>query len=180
MKIGTCSLLFGVHQFAIHPWFVAWAWWRLYGFPYDPRLWLAFFLHDLGYWGKPNMDGPEGEQHPVWAANVMYFFGSQWADLCMYHSRFLAKKNNRPYSRLCVADKLAITLTPAWLYLPLARLSGELVEYMLGANARTPAVNRDAKRWYNDVQSYCECWALEHRDLKRDYWTGTRRDRADG
>ena len=61
MNVGTRSLLFGVHQFAIHPWFVAAAWWRLYGFPFDPRLWVAFFVHDLGYWGKPNMDGAEGD-----------------------------------------------------------------------------------------------------------------------
>ena len=37
MKIGTRSVLFGAHQFATHPWFVAAAWWRLYGFPWDPR-----------------------------------------------------------------------------------------------------------------------------------------------
>jgi hypothetical protein len=75
MKIGTKSVLFGAHQFLIHPWFVAAAWWKLYGFPWDPRLWVAFILHDLGYWGKPNMDGPEGETHVEWAANVMgYLF----------------------------------------------------------------------------------------------------------
>jgi hypothetical protein len=26
----------------------------------QPALWIAFFVHDLGYLGKPNMDGPEG------------------------------------------------------------------------------------------------------------------------
>lgn len=71
MKIGTKSLLFGYHQFLIHPLFVARAWWKLYGFPWDPRLWFAFFTHDLGYWGKPNMDGPEGESHPWTGANIM-------------------------------------------------------------------------------------------------------------
>jgi len=45
---------------AVDGWFVAWGWWTLYGFPFDPRLWVAFFVHDLGYIGKPNMDGPEG------------------------------------------------------------------------------------------------------------------------
>ena len=53
MKIGTRSVLFGAHAFWLHPWFVAAAWWKLYGFPWDPRLWVAFFLHDLGYFGKP-------------------------------------------------------------------------------------------------------------------------------
>ena len=52
MNIGTKSVLFGAHQFLIHPWFVAWGWWTLYGFPWDPRLWVAFVVHDLGYIGK--------------------------------------------------------------------------------------------------------------------------------
>jgi hypothetical protein len=71
MKIGTKSVLFGAHAFWMHPWFVALAWWKLYGFPFDPRLWFAFFLHDIGYWGKPNMDGPEGESHPELGASIM-------------------------------------------------------------------------------------------------------------
>lgn len=72
MKVGTKSVLFGAHCWFIHPWFVAWAWWQLYGFPWDPRLWVAFFVHDLGYWGKPNMDGPEGENHVHFGAALMH------------------------------------------------------------------------------------------------------------
>jgi len=60
MKLGTRSVLFGAHQFFVHPFFVFIAWWKLFGFPYDPRLWLAFILHDMGYVGLPNMDGKEG------------------------------------------------------------------------------------------------------------------------
>lgn len=179
MGVGTRSVLFGVHQFAIHPWFVARAWWYLYGFPWDLRLWVSFFLHDLGYIGKPNMDGPEGELHPAWAAHVMaWLFGKKWFNFCYYHSRFLAKRDQQPFSRLCVADKLAITLTPGWLYLPLARLSGELVEYMEGKGARTPAGERTPKEWYQDVQYYCKEWAITHQDCKPDTWTGTERDLA--
>ena len=179
MNIGTRSVLFGVHQFAIHPWFVAWAWWRLYGFPFDPRLWIAFFLHDLGYLGKPNMDGKEGEEHPLWAASLMgSLFGIKWHTFCFYHSRYLAKRDDRPFSRLCVADKLAIALTPAWLYLPLSRLSGELEEYMRGQGGRTPAGDRSPWEWYRDVQRYCKAWAWAHVDGKRDTWTGTIRDLA--
>lgn len=48
MKIGTKSLLFGAHQFLIHPFWIAVAWNRLYGFPKDPRLWIAFIVHDWG------------------------------------------------------------------------------------------------------------------------------------
>lgn len=74
MKLGTKSVLFGVHCFLLHPIFVAIAWIRLYGFPFDPRIWVAFFVHDLGYWGKPNMDGPEGELHVEFGAKVMSIF----------------------------------------------------------------------------------------------------------
>ena len=52
MKIGTKSLLFGAHNIIIHPVLVFIAWWRLYGFPFDPRLWIAFLVHDWGYFGK--------------------------------------------------------------------------------------------------------------------------------
>jgi len=73
MKIGTKSILYGAHQFLLHPVFVAWAWIKLYGFPWDPRIWIAFFVHDLGYWGKPNMDGVEGETHVELGARIMHF-----------------------------------------------------------------------------------------------------------
>jgi len=180
MTIGTKTILFGVHQFAIHPWFVAWGWWKLYGIPWDIRLWIAFFLHDLGYIGKPNLDGPEGEEHPEWAAGVMgWFFGEKWGFFCRYHSRFLAKRDGQSFSRLCVADKLAIGLYPSWLYLPLARLSGELNEYMQGQGARTPAGERGPGLWFRDVQRYCTEWAFEHADGRQDTWTGTKRDLAE-
>ena len=69
MRIGTKSLLFGAHQFVLHPFFLAIAWRKLYGsFPTDPRIWLAFVVHDWGYWGCPNMDGDEGKLHPWRAA----------------------------------------------------------------------------------------------------------------
>lgn len=185
MKIGTKSVLFGAHQFAIHPWFVAAAWWQLFGFPWDPRLWVAFFVHDLGYISKPNMDGPEGETHVELGARIMAcLFGLEWGDFCRYHSRFYAKKEGRKPSRLCVADKLAIAITPAWLYLPAVRATGEIREYMALAKSRNLAgdpqagkystmnlESEDEKRWYADVQDYVLRWAIEHRDGRDDTWT---------
>jgi hypothetical protein len=171
--IGTRSILFGAHQFAIHPWFVAAAWWRLYGVPADPRLWLAFVLHDLGYLGKPEMDGPEGETHPLLAARIMGgLFGREWHDFCLLHSRFYANRLGLPFSRLCVADKLAIALTPGWLYLPMARASGELDEYRKGQRGRTEQQAGESDRqWHSAVQDYCRGWAYEHRDGRTDTWT---------
>lgn len=228
MQAGTKSVLFGVHQCLIHPWFVAWAWWRLYGFPWDPRLWLAFFLHDLGYWGKPNMDGPEGESHVEFGARVMGWLfdwnmtltlqitsdsfdggvlqrfwywrvkeypNTSWRALCLYHSRFRAMRDGEPFSRLCVADNLAIALTPAWLYLPMAIASGEIREYMALAKKRTEAgepkyasmnvYSSDRRQWYADVQEYLRRWVETHQDGRQDTWTpkadliGTRKVRTD-
>lgn len=210
MQVGTKSVLFGAHQFLIHPWFVAAAWWRLYGFPLDPRLWVAFFVHDIGYIGKSNMDGPEGERHPVAGASIMStlfdrwelsrgthvpfdFEGrrvelGRWGLFTLLHSRYFAKSLGRPYSRLCVADKLAIALTPSWLYLPMVRATGEVREYMAHAKHRvephmTPEEVKlrrtsDEREWYAGVQSYCRRWAFEHADGRADTWTTDSRNRA--
>lgn len=211
MRIGTKSILFGAHQFLIHPWFVAWAWWKLYGFPFDPRLWVAFFVHDLGYWGKPNMDGPEGETHVELGAKIMHFLFDprykvdtpyedidsriadwahchRWRDFCLYHSRFYAKRDGRPFSRLCVADKLAIVLTPAWLYLPMATATGEISEYMKLADKRTAdgepkyasmnIFSDEKAQWYANVQEYLRRWVDEHKDGRQDTWTPNQNKRV--
>lgn len=179
MKIGTRSVLFGAHCFFLHPWFVAWGWWKLYGFPWDPRLWFAFIVHDLGYFGKPNMDGPEGERHVEWGAWVMgALFGKRWHDFTLYHSRYYAKAAGEQPSRLCVADKLAITLTPRWLYLPLVNLTGEVLEYMRDATQRHPDMDPSTetqRSWHSDMIDYCRRWAYEHRDGREDTWTSDRR-----
>ena len=183
MKIGTKSVLFGAHCFIIHPFFVFAAWWRLYGFPYDPRLWISFFVHDLGYIGKPNMDGPEGETHPEFGARIMKVFGQYWADFCRYHSRFNSKRDGVKYSRLCVADKLAVALEPRWLYLPRVRWTGEIHEYMKLAGKRkyegellnkyeSMALSIEShEKWFEAMTSYLKRWAEEHRDGKDDTWT---------
>lgn len=187
MKIGTKSVLFGAHCFFLHPWFVAEAWRRLYGFPWDPRLWFAFFLHDIGYIGKPNMDGAEGEEHPFKGAAIMgALFGSEWEIFTMCHSRYLAKSLGLSYSKLCVADKLASVLTPSWLYLPMVRATGEIHEYMANAakaaatskaaNAEEKAglMSGDAKAWHMGFKQYMTRWVEEHKDLKPDEWTRNR------
>ena len=182
MRVGTKSVLFGAHCFLLHPWFVAAAWWKVYGFPFDPRLWVAFFVHDVGYLGKPNMDGPEGESHVELGASIMgRLFGAEWGNFSRYHSRFYAKKDGRRHSRLCVADKYALVLTPTWLYLPMARLTGEIHEYMALAQKRTAdgepkyssmqLATDSHERWYFDVQEYLRRWVAQHKDGSEDTWT---------
>ena len=192
MKIGTRSILFGAHQFILHPLILFVAWWQLYGFPADYRLWVAFFVHDLGYVSKPNMDGPEGETHVEFGARMMgRLFGPEWGDFCRYHSRFYAKRDGKHFSRLCVADKQAIVIDPWWLYLPRVWLSGELTEYMqIAAGHSTDkyaASNKYAneyrdtssvRRWHTTMVDYLVKWIAQHKSGDVDTWTLSTPDTA--
>jgi len=71
MQIGTRSVLFGAHQFLIHPLFVLWACRRLYGTALHVQVVTAAFCHDLGYWGKDGLDTPDGERHVEFGARLM-------------------------------------------------------------------------------------------------------------
>lgn len=223
MRIGTRSVLFGVHCFLIHPLLVALAWWKVHGLArvkigerlvwrstrlnsgaelrramllpvrasiLDARVWVAFFVHDLGYLAKPNMDGAEGETHPELGAAIMRrLFGEPWGDFVLLHSRYYAKKLGRPVSALSYPDKMVIVLEPWWLYLPRAWATGELYEYMeVGAQRADrwqPADaltqeealaigSRQPRRWYRGVQAYMRRWVAEHRDGREDTWTRAR------
>ena len=115
---------------------------------------------------KRDMDGLEGEQHVVLGGRIMgWIFGPEWRDFTLCHSRHWAKRVGKRYSKLCLADKLAFVLTPAWLYLPMARLSGELQEYMRVASSRQLCGNitdfelslldsRNPRVWLEGLQAY--------------------------
>jgi len=185
MKVGTKSLLFGAHQFLLHPLCVAIAWIKLYGFPFSIPIWVSFFVHDLGYWGKPNMDGKEGETHVELGANIMHrlfdnehtilsdklkfryprVYYWEWYDFTLYHSRFYAKNNNHPISKLCVADKYAFCIPPKWLYMLLVNISGEIYEYMDISRQRSgkPPI-KDKDIWYDHVYKYMIDWVKENKD----------------
>jgi hypothetical protein len=188
MKVGTKSLLFGVHQFIIHPIFIAIAWTKLFGFPKDPKLWIAFIVHDWGYWGKPNMDGKEGEIHPELGARIMHrLFDDKgevisvgkyessrwykdiskynyWYNFMLYHSRFYAKKYNHSISKLCIADKYVFCIQPRWMYLPMASWSGEIFEYMDEKRNRSGHSYKDKKDWFKHVKCFMHNWVREEID----------------
>ena len=102
-------------------------------------------------------------------------FGPQWADFCRRHSRFYARARGLTISKLCVADKLAFVLTPAWLYLPLARASGELWEYMERSRNRqmgdelftdvewAGVTSNNPRQWLRGLQSYTRRWVHKNR-----------------
>ena len=191
VRIGTKSVLFGAHCFFLHPFFVAEAWRRLYGFPRDPRLWAAFFLHDIGYIGKANMDGREGESHPETGARIMGWLfdglkrgplgngdrGTYWHDFCLFHSRHYAKAAGKPYSKLCVADKLAFAIDPKWLYLLRVRLTGEISEYLENARfGRGEVSNANPGIWHDTLKAHMVRWVEAHKHEEVDTWTVVRHD----
>ena len=177
MRIGTRSILFGAHAVWLHGFFLAESWHRLYGFPWDPRLWAAFFLHDIGYWKKTDLEGASGEAHVYAGARIMKTLcGPAWGEFCLRHSRYWAKKHGGRLLRLAAADKLALVLTPWWLYLPMTRATGELAEYIAVSKERQAGehsftegerwllASGDVRSWLIALQAYTRRWVEEHRD----------------
>jgi hypothetical protein len=151
--MGTKSLLFGAHQFILHPIFVFVAWKRIYKEYPDWRTSICIIFHDWGYVGCPEIDGERGKMHPLLGAKIARkLFGKKYYELCIYHSRHYADKDSKKPSKLCWADKLGVALEPWWLYLPKARLTGELTEYRLNAIKFIPMETSD-KKWYIWIQS---------------------------
>ena len=153
MKTGTKSLLFGVHQFVLHPLTVWIAWvWLYRKFPTWKET-ICIIIHDWGYWGKAKMDDEEGERHPEVGAKLVRFLGPEYYELCLFHSRHYARNAGRKPSLLCWADKISILCEPSWLYLPRAWASGELCEYREIANATgfVPACVSH-REWYFWIQ----------------------------
>lgn len=130
MKIGTKSILFGVHQFIWHPLTVGLAWRKLFRVWPTWREWVCIFVHDLGYWGKPNIDGPEGKVHPELGARLaLRWFDRSHYDLVLFHSRDYSRAFGANPSKLCWADKYSVMFDPRWFYLLRSKLSGEVNEF---------------------------------------------------
>lgn len=146
-----------------YPFTVALAWRRLYGKWPNCYEWCAILCHDLGYWGCPNMDGPEGREHPVKGAifagnlarRVNKLFGCKWFDrdsglhsstyhaiqtsiLSVTHSREYSKRHRLHPSKLCWADKFCCFYDPPWFYLLRGHLSGEIHEFRANARGLIP------------------------------------------
>lgn len=162
MKIGTRSLLFGVHCFWIHPIVVALAWKKIHGrWPRDRAEWFAIVFHDWGYWGMPNIDGPEGQMHPLISASLMWplledspRLQTKVTHLILGHSRYYcARTRFIKLSALYAPDKVSILYEPRWFYLLRGTLSGEISEYIQNAPAefhKGPFRSWHWLNWYRD------------------------------
>ena len=168
MRVGTASLLFGVHQVFYHPVLVLRAWHHLYGWPSWREL-ICIMVHDWGYWGKAWMDNQEGETHPELGAKIVgWLFGPHYHDLVLYHSRHYARRYGAECSPLCWADKLSILYDPRWFYLLRARLSGELAEYRERAHrANVVDISASDEAWFAVLRDRFERVAREQRNILR-------------
>lgn len=151
MRVGTKSLLFGVHAFWWHPLVVLVAWCKLYR--RWPCFWelLGIILHDIGYWGCSDMDGEGGRDHPKRGALLVFNIVKRLYDLntavaacyfTAFHSSSFAERCQLRPSSLCAPDKLSTLWDPWWFYLFRAWMSGELAEYR-----RNGPAGLTAKEW---------------------------------
>jgi len=171
MKIGTKSLLFGCHQFLWHPLTVALAYRKLFRRWPDAVGFLCIALHDVGYWGCADIDGPEGKLHPVvgakWVGRIVYrwrrmfcresklasqLYAAESAERCLLHSRSVAMQTKMQPSDICWADKYVVCVEPEWFYLFRTWLSGEAKEFVDNAvksgNLPEGTTNLQWHRWY--------------------------------
>ena len=104
----------------------------------------------------------------------------KWHDFVLYHSRYYAKRDNVHYSRLCVADKLAMVITPRDLYLNQAHRTGE-IEYFYenaakyeGTGFHSGTYNGNPLRWHAELSQFYFDWVEKHKDYSPDMVTEDR------
>jgi len=156
LTTGTKSLLFGVHQFILHPFTVWLAWISLYRKVPTFRETVCITVHDWGYWGKEKMNDEQGILHPELGGRIAgKLFGSDYSNLCLLHSRHYANIMRKEPSPLCWADKSCMIFDPWWLYLPRAWASGELTEYReeMANNGSIP-MSVSHREWYRKVLAH--------------------------
>ncbi len=174
MRMGTKTLLFGCHQFLLHPFFTWLGWRALYG-PPPWRMWFAFVLHDIGYWGMEDgiFDGPE-DMHPARGAlfvrdTLFAGFKHDWQEIykqMVRHSRHMSERFGVPPSQLCWADKMGTAIMPSLLWAILAHLSGEGWIYIAngyGYEESHPRTLRGLVRFHHNYRSWCYSYVWTRR-----------------
>ncbi|MBU0516877.1 MAG: hypothetical protein KJ621_19150 [Proteobacteria bacterium] len=150
MRRGTATLLFGCHQFILHPIYVARAWRRLYGRP-DPGDLVAIIIHDWGYLGRRDVDGPEGLHHSWRMAVILDALElHRLARLVEGHSRAWCAAAGLERSKLYAADKLGTALMPSGLWARLARWTGEIEEYQ-ARRGNNGSMRPDPEVWHGRI-----------------------------
>ena len=157
MKLGTKSLLFGGHQFLIHPLLVLIAWVKLYrSFPSWREL-ICIFIHDWGYWGVADIKGERGDRHPECGGRIaLKLFGPEWQNFILGHSSFYITRMGLERSKLLAPDKYWHCMIPFWLYKALTIHTGEFKYYRTLQHARqVTALDVTDEQWWAEIQKVC-------------------------
>ena len=157
MTLGTKSLLFGVHQFILHPLLVTIAWIKLYkSFPNWREL-ICIFIHDWGYWGVDDVKGEKGDKHPEYGAQIAYWmFGPEWYYFILGHSSFYMARSGVERSKLFGPDKYWHCMVPLWFYKMLSVPTGEFKYYRNMTHARQVVDTKGSDAlWWKTLQKVC-------------------------
>ena len=157
MTRGTKSLLFGVHQFILHPLLVTIAWVKLYHNSPSWRELICIFIHDWGYWGVEDIKGVEGDKHPEFGAKIANkLFGIRYSKFILGHSTFYSIRNDIGTSKLMPPDKYWHCIIPLWFYKVLSIPSGEWEYYRHLKHARqVTRIEESDIVWWENLQKVC-------------------------
>jgi hypothetical protein len=165
VNVGTKSLLFGAH-WPPHVLMVTAAWRWLYGAWPTLRELGAICLHDIGYAGCLEMDGPDGTGHPLLGAIVADFLlGEDMGDLIRGHSKGYAEAAGVPLSKLYGPDKLSHACEPTWLYVWRTRLTGEIRQYRAVSHGCAPRNDDPAVsdyEWFRVIRMRMARGGIDH------------------
>lgn len=165
MKTGTKSLLFGAH-WPLHPLQVMAAWRFIYGQWPTWREAVCIMMHDIGYAGCVEMDGPDGTMHPELGARLAeQLFGPEYGALLRGHSKGYAELMGVPLSKLYAADKIAHMFVWSRLYVARTRLTGELAQYRArtrGGASRVDDAKVPDEQWFRVVRARLIRGGLAH------------------
>ncbi len=165
MKVGTKSVLFGIHHWWWHFYFCVRAWRWLYG--RWPRLseGVAIFLHDFGLIGCDSLTSSDASNHPLRVQSLVHVLaGYRAGHLVLQHSRGCCSQWGMSPSMLCWAGLLAEAL---WLeespqtFLNRAGRSGELEEFREISHATRvwPLASTDTD-WAKDLAEFLRSEAI--------------------
>lgn len=183
MKLGSRSLLFGVHQVIIHPLLVYIAWVVLYRSLPSFKETVGILVHDWGYWGVEDLKGETGDRHPERGAHLMRkWFGPEWGTFILGHSTFYVARsvqangmadwmlnglaeanlaiNGIPLptapSKLMAPDKYWHCMVPLWFYKLLSVPTGEFRYYRSLQHARQVGpLHEPDLVWWLKLQKVC-------------------------
>lgn len=158
MRLGTKTMLFGVHQLFVHPFLVTISWILLYKSLPSYKELFCIFIHDWGYFGKKDLKGADGDTHPELGANIAgKLLGKKWGDFILGHSTFYAARKEIGVSKLMAPDKYWHCIVPYWLYALLSIPTGEMKHYRKLNHARQVANGSASnKEWFRQLQKVCK------------------------